>query len=135
MAKWDADEFQRVIDSRVRKVNWRKGWRSTWHGMDKWAQGKPVALMLHHTAGAQTESLDPDNPGNQCEADDGVAKFVWRHPEFNSPASQFTLRRCGMLDVNAYLPCYHAGRGDFSGTQWAKHGIPKDSANHHLAGV
>ena len=135
MAKWNAEDFKRVIDERVGKVNWRGGWQRTWHGMDKWAQGKPVALMLHHTGGASTSSKDPNDAGNQCHADEGQARYVWRHPKFDSPASQFTLRRCGQLDINAYLPCYHAGLGDFKGTEWAALNIPKDAANRHLMGV
>ena len=135
MARWDDDEFRRTINGHVQNVNWRSGWKNTWHGMASWGHGVPVALMLHHTAGAQTESADPKHPGNQSKADDGVANFVWRHPQFHSPASQFTLRRSGQLDVNAYLPCYHAGLGDFKGTEWAPLSIPKDSANRFLMGV
>lgn len=138
MPKWTSSNFKDAIDNAgIAKVKWWPGWGNTWHGMNKWAGpgGKPVALMLHHTAGASTSSKDPAAAGNQCDADNGQAKFVNRHPEFNSPASQFTLRRCGMLDVNAYLPCYHAGKGTFAGTEWKGHGIPTDAANRWLMGI
>ena len=132
-----ADKFKAALDGSGIDLEWMSGWKNTWHGMSAWkgAKGNPVALMLHHTAGASTDSTDPKHKGNQCSADDGQVKFVHRHPEFKSPASQFTLRRCGKLAINAYKPCYHAGKGDFKGTEWKGLGIPKDSANSYLMGI
>lgn len=135
---WSAKEFRKAIDNAgIEKVKWWGGWDRVWHGMSRWRgnSGRPSGLILHHTAGASTTSKDPSHPGNRCGADDGQARFVNRHPSFNSPASQFTLRRCGQLDVNAYLPCYHAGKGDFAGTQWAGHKVPRDSANSYFMGI
>jgi len=132
-----ADKFKKALDASGLDIEWMSGWKNTWHGMSSWKgkNGNPVALMLHHTAGASTDSTDPKHKGNQCSADDGQVKFVHRHPEFKSPASQYTLRRCGKLAINAYKPCYHAGKGDFSGTEWKGLGIPKDSANSYLMGI
>ena len=136
--KWNADNFKTAIEqSGIEKVKFWPGWKNTWHGMDRWAgnEGRPVALILHHTAGASTSSTDPNHAGNKCSADDGQAKFVNRHPSFNSPASQFTIRRCGQLDVNTMNPCYHAGEGSFNGTPWKSLGISTNSANRYLMGV
>jgi len=132
-----ADKFKKALDASGLDIEWMSGWKNTWHGMSKWRgkNGNPVALMLHHTAGASTESVDSSHKGNKCSADDGQVKFVHRHPSFSSPASQFCLRRCGRLAINAYLPCFHAGKGDFSGTEWKGHGITKDSANSYLMGI
>jgi len=132
-----AEQFKKALDASGLDIEWMSGWKNTWHGMQAWRgpKGNPVALMLHHTAGASTESVDPSHKGNQCSADEGQKKFVHRHPSYNSPASAFTLLRCGKLATNAYKPCYHAGKGDFSDTEWAGHKIPKDSANSWLLGI
>ena len=132
-----AEQFKKALDNSGIDLEWMSGWKNTWHGMSSWKgkNGNPVALLLHHTAGASTESTDPKHKGNQCSADNGQVKFVNRHPDFNSPASQYTLRRCGKLAINAYKPCYHAGKGDFKGSQWSGLGIPKDSANSYLMGI
>ena len=84
-----ADKFKAALDGSGIDLEWMSGWKNTWHGMSSWkgAKGNPVALMLHHTAGASTDSTDPKHKGNQCSADDGQVKFVHRHPEFKSPAS------------------------------------------------
>jgi hypothetical protein len=94
-----------------------------------------VALILHHTAGAAGSSSDPDAASNQHGANDGQVKFVNRHPSYGMPCSQFTLDRDGCIYVNAALPCYHAGKGSFSGTEWSGLGVPKDQANDYCMGV
>lgn len=113
-------------------AGWQREWyRSSWAGKG----GLPVALMLHHTAGAATDSTAATAPGNKHGANAGVIKFVNRHPDFDMPCSAFTLDRDGCVYVNAALPCYHAGKGTFTNTEWSKLGIPKDSANSYLLGV
>ena len=132
-----ADQFKKALDASGIDIEWMSGWKKTWHGMSSWKgpRHNPAGLVLHHTAGASTDSTNPNHRGNKCSADNGQVNFVHRHPSFNSPASQFCLRRCGKLAINAYLPCYHAGKGDFAGTEWAGHKIPKDAANSYLMGI
>ena len=134
---WKTDFEHAMNEAPFQKVKWWDGWERTWHGMSKWKgpKGRPVALMLHHTAGASTTSKDLDHNGNQCSADNGQASFVARHPSFNSPASQFLIRRCGQLDIYAYLPCYHAGSGKFTSKPWTQFNIPTDSFNSYGMGV
>ena len=133
-----AKAFEKAInESGIAKIKWWKDWDKTdWNGRKGWStkSGDPQGLLLHHNGGAATESTKPED-NKDCSKDDNGAKFVNRHPDFNSPASQFFLRRCGKLDVNAYTQCYHAGKGDFTGTDWAGHKIPKDSGNGYLMGV
>ena len=132
-------EFRHAIEQApIKNVKRWKGWdTASWHGMTSWGHksGRPVGLVLHHTAGASTESQSLDHSGNQCSADNGQASYVNRHPSYNSPCSQFTLRRCGQLDVHAYMPVYHCGKGSLKGTYWDSLGVPKDSGNRWLLGI
>ena len=131
-------QFETAIKaSGIAKIKWWKDWDyNSWNGRKGWStkSGDPQGLLLHHNGGAATESTKPED-NKDCSRDDNGAKYVNRHPDFNSPASQFFLRRCGQLDVNGYTECYHAGKGDFKGTEWSGHNIPKDSANGYLMGV
>ena len=115
------------------KSGWdRESWyRSSWAGND----GRPVALLLHHTAAAATASTNPNNAGNQHGANNGQVQFVWRHPQYDMPCSQFALDRDGCLFVNAYKPVYHAGQGSFAGTKWSSLGVVKDRGNDFMLGV
>ena len=134
-----ADQFKKAIDGAgIESVKYWSGWKNEWRGM-KW-KGKnknPQFLVLHHTAGASTESTSPSHKGNQTSADEGQAKFVNRHPSFDPslPASQFTLRRSGHLDVNTYNVCYHAGEGSFKGTEWSGHNVPDNAGNSYGLGI
>ena len=85
-----ADKFKKALDSSGLDIEWMSGWKNTWHGMSKWRgkNGNPVALMLHHTAGASTESVDSSHKGNKCSADEGQKKFVHRHPSFLNNANR-----------------------------------------------
>ena len=55
-----ADKFKKALDASGLDIEWMSGWKNTWHGMSSWKgkNGNPVALMLHHTAGASTDSTD-----------------------------------------------------------------------------
>ena len=134
-----AEQFKKAIDGAgIESVKYWSGWKNEWRGM-KWKgkNGKVQFLVLHHTAGASTTSTDPKHKGNQTSADEGQAKFVNRHPGFSPslPASQFTLRRSGQLDVNTHNVCYHAGEGSFKGTEWSGHNVPDNAANSYGMGI
>ena len=133
------DEFKDAIKAAGIEpgLKWWKDWDKTnWNGRSGWngKNGNPQGLVLHHNGGAATESTAAKD-NKDCGKDENGAKYVNRHPDFNSPASQFFLRRCGQLDINAFTQCFHAGKGDFKGTDWSGHNIPKDSANGYLMGI
>ena len=133
------DEFKAAIKAAGIEpgLKWYHDWDKTdWNGRSGWAgkNGNPQGLLLHHNGGAATESTEAKD-NKDCSKDENGAKYVNRHPDFNSPASQFFLRRCGQLDIMAFTQCYHAGKGDFKGTDWSGHNIPKDSANGYLMGI
>ena len=133
------DEFKAAIKAAGIEpgLNWWKDWDKTdWNGRSGWngKNGNPQGLMLHHNGGAATESMEAKD-NKDCSKDDNGAKFVNRHPDFDSPASQFFLRRCGQLDINGFTQCYHAGKGDFKGTEWSGHNIPVDGGNGYLMGI
>jgi hypothetical protein len=129
-----ADDLKAALNASPLRVHYLSGWTSSWY-RSSWASGKPVALILHHTAGAATSSQDPGHAGNQHGANQGQIDYVNRHPSYNMPASAFTLDRDGCVYVNAALPCYHAGEGSFRGTQWSSLGVLDDSANNDCLGV
>jgi hypothetical protein len=131
-----ADDLKAALGEKIpaAQLHYLDGWRGAWY-RDSWAGGVPVALVLHHTAGAATGSQDADHPGNAHGANDGQIDYVNRHPSYAMPASAFTLDRDGCLYVNAALPCYHAGAGSFAHTLWADLGVPNDRANDYCLGV
>ena len=133
-----ASKFENAIkNAGIPKLKWWKGWdKNDWNGRKGWNSktGNPLALLLHHNGGASTDSSKAED-NKDCKKDENGAKFVNRHPDFDSPASQFFLRRCGQLDINGYTQCYHAGKGDFKGTEWEGHKIPKDSGNSYMMGI
>lgn len=104
------------------------GWRTR--------NGKPVALILHHTGGAATQSQNPANPGNKTGANNGQVKFVSNHPSYGVPCSQFCLDRDGTLYAYTAFPTYHAGTGTFAGKNpWKSLGVPRNAANSYCMGV
>lgn len=112
------------------KPGWEKQRRCAWQKNG----GRPVALMLHHTAAAKTDSINPANPGNQPGADDGVVNFIQSHYEV--PAANCTLTRSGIVVIHSAFPIWHAGLGTFKGkAPWSQFGIAADTANDCLAGV
>lgn len=109
---------------------WRKIKRVRWQGPGH----RPVALMLHHTAGASCESTAPNAKCNQRGANDGIIRFV--HSHYKVPAANFTLDRDGTLYVHSAYPVWHAGLGDFTGKKpWSILGIPKNRGNDYMMGV
>ena len=117
-------------DKVVLMKDWKKKYTGEWLGAKK----KPVALVLHHTAGAATTSTDPKHPGNKKGANDGVIRFVQTH--YPVPAANFTLDRDGTVYVHAAYPIWHAGLGQFKkGTEWESLNIPKDMGNRYMLGV
>lgn len=116
------------------KVVFMRGWRKNYTGSWLGPKKVPVALMLHHTAGAATESTSPSAKGNQKGANSGVVNFVQNH--YKVPAANFTLDRDGTVYVHGALPVWHAGVGSFRGKKpWRLFKIPDNRANRYLAGV
>jgi N-acetyl-anhydromuramyl-L-alanine amidase AmpD len=75
--------------------------------------------MLHHTAGAATESTNPKAAGNQTGANAGIINYIHNH--FRVPAANFTLDRDGRVYVHSAYPVWHAGAGTFKGRKpWGK---------------
>lgn len=108
------------------KVVFLPGWDKKYRGLGwQGKNGKPVALMNHHTAAAATDSTNPAHPGNQKGANKGVIDYVNHH--FTSPASNCTLDRDGIVYVNTAYPCWHSGEGSFRGViPFDSLGVPDD---------
>ncbi len=110
--------------------DWNKKYTGDWAPMGK----RPVALLLHHTAGAATTSTDPKNPGNQKGANQGVINYIQNH--FPVPAANFTLDRDGTVYVHAAYPIWHAGLGSFRAKPpWLTLGVPTNMGNRYMLGV
>lgn len=109
---------------------WRKIKRVRWQGPGH----RPVALMLHHTAGAATESTNPAAKGNQKGANAGIIRYV--HSHFKVPAANFTLDRDGTVYVHSAYPVWHAGVGSFKGkAPWDILGVRDNRGNDAILGV
>lgn len=131
-----SDTLRQKLTARlgVKRLVFMKNWQKNYTGAWKGNSGKPVALLLHHTAAAATESMDARNPGNQKGANNGVINFIQNH--YPVPAANFTLDRDGTIYVHAAYPVWHAGLGDFAGKDpWNQLGIPKDQGNRYMVGV
>lgn len=110
--------------------NWKQKQRVNWAGRP----ALPVALMLHHTAAAATESTSPTARGNQKGANNGVINYIQNH--FKVPAANFTLDRDGTVYVHSAYPVWHAGIGSFKKKfPWEVLGIPDNAGNDYLLGV
>jgi hypothetical protein len=127
------DDIKRALRERLgSKVVFMKDWDK--RRRVPWGHGVPDALMVHHTAGARTESTDPNDPGNQKGANEGVINFVQNHYEV--PAANFTLDRDGTVYVHSIWPVWHAGRGSFKSVRpYRALGIPDDMGNDYMLGV
>jgi hypothetical protein len=131
-----ADDLERALREEITpgKLFFWAGWRT--RGKGEFGKGRPVALLLHHTAGAATASRDPRNKGNKRGANNGVLRYVSNHPQFGVPCSNFCLDRDGSLYVMCSEWTYHAGLGDFPGTDtWDALGVPANRGNEWLLGV
>jgi hypothetical protein len=116
------------------KARFMSGWDNNWMGPWQGQAGrKPVALVLHHTAGAATSSTNPANAGNKHGANDGQINYVAHH--FSAPASNFVLDRDGCLYTAAAYPCWHSGLGEFTVPPWKQLGVPKNRGNEYMLGV
>jgi hypothetical protein len=110
--------------------DWRRKRRVDWAGRPS----LPVALMLHHTAAAATDSTSPTAKGNQKGANNGVINYIQNH--FKVPAANFTLDRDGTVYVHSAYPVWHAGIGSFKKKfPWEILGIPDNAGNDYLLGV
>ena len=120
---------QRLGDKVVFIDDWDKVRRKPWP-----RKGVPLALMVHHTAGAATDSRNPNHPGNKKGANAGVIKYVQNH--FEVPAANFTLDRDGTVYVHSAWPVWHAGRGSFKGVKpYERLGISDNLGNDYMLGV
>lgn len=125
-----------LIDNLGRKnVVLMPKWSQIRNGTD-WRGPKklPCALLLHHTAGAATDSMNPCAKGNQRGANDGVINFIQSH--YRVPAANFTLDRDGTVYFHNAYPIWHAGLGSFKGRKpWSSLGIPDNLGNNYMLGV
>lgn len=116
------------------RVKYVAGWRTRNTGRWRGRRHMPVMVMEHHTAGAATQSRDANHKGNQPGANNGVVQYcVARNNPV--PYCNAVIDRDGTIWILAAGPVWHAGRGDFTGTRWARWRIPKDSANSYTFGV
>ena len=118
-----ADDLKRELRTYVggpAACKFMKGWRKRNTGRWGYHTGKPVALVVHHTAGVGK----------------GVPAYV-HHASTSVPYANFCIDRQGKLWVMAAGPVWHAGRGDFRsyGKRWARYDIPKDAGNRYMLGV
>ena len=122
------DELVYQLGSRAHFIrDWDHNWMGPWQGK------KPVALVLHHTAGAATASVAPSNAGNRHGANDGQIDYVADH--FSAPASNFILDRDGCVYTAAAYPCWHSGVGSFTKAPWLQLGVPANRGNEYMLGV
>lgn len=111
-------------------ADWRKRRRVPWSGKGR----KPVALLVHHSAGAATTSTDPAHPGNQWGANSGQIHYIQTH--FQVPAANFSLDRSGIVVVHSAFPVWHAGLGSFARQPgFDALGVPRDMGNDYMLGV
>ena len=131
-------ELAKYAPGRVKYVKgWRTRntgqWRVTTNGRTK-NIGVPKMVIHHHTAGAATESTNPEHKGNQPGANNGVVQYCVAKNN-SVPYCNAVVDRDGTIYITAAYPVWHAGRGSFKGTEWARHGIDDDTANTSTFGV
>jgi hypothetical protein len=109
---------------------WDHDWLGPWQGR---AGRKPVALLLHHTAGAATTSTNPVNKGNLKGANQGQVDYVARH--FSAPASGFVLDRDGTVYCLAAYPCWGSGVGAFTTVPFKQLCVPVNEGHRWMIQV
>lgn len=117
-------------------VTFMPGWDKKHRGIGwKGTGAVPVALLVHHTAGAQTSSTDPKHPGNSKSADKGQADYVQNMNPSGTPGANFTLGRSGHLWVHSAYPVWHSGVGSFRGkSPYDSLGVPDDKGADYMLG-
>lgn len=117
------------------RVKYLTGWRAQARGIGwRGKTGTPVALLVHHTAAAKTDSTDPKHPGNRTGANSGVVQYIAKSAAV--PWANFVLDRDGTVYVVSAFPVWHAGRGSFTGVDpFERLGIPDDAGNDYMLGV
>lgn len=116
------------------QVKYVSGWKKRNTGKWRSKSGVPVMVIEHHTAGAATESVNPDHKGNQPGANNGVVKYC--EARNNSvPYCNAVVDRDGTIWILAAGPVWHAGMGSFDGTRWDHLQIPDNGANGYTFGV
>jgi hypothetical protein len=135
-----ADDLKRALDKYLPgQVRYVSDWRTRGDSWDT-PNGRPLAHLHHHTAGAATDSTDPKHKGNQPGANDGVIAFcINRHGGKGLPNTHgfcnAILDRDGTVVIVGALAQWHAGLGDFTGTRWAKLGVQRNRGNRQLFGT
>lgn len=118
-------------------VTFYPGWDKKQRGIGWKGKGAvPVALLCHHTAGADTQSTDPKNAGNSVASDKKQADYVQRMNPSGTPGANFTLGRSGHLFVHGVYPVWHSGVGSFKGKPpYDSLGIVDDQGADYMLGV
>jgi hypothetical protein len=130
-------EFRDALFDHVGRKNvvLMPGWHLIQNGTD-WRGSKqlPCALLLHHTAGAAGDSLNPKAKSNQKGANQGVINFIQNH--YRVPAANLTGDRDGTIYLHSAYPIWHAGLGSFRGkSPWSSLGIPDNLGNNYMLGI
>lgn len=117
------------------KVVFLPGWDRKYRGIGWYGKNqKPVAMVVHHTAGAATDSTVSGAKGNRKGDNAGVIAYVSK--KFSAPASNFILDRDGTVYVASVYPCWHCGEGSFKGViPYNSLGVVDDRGHDFMLGV
>jgi len=132
--------FENILRDNLRKqipadkLNFVKGWRTRKTGPWRSNEGRPEILMAHHTAGAATDSTDPNHRGNQKGANNGIINWCIKRDN-SVPYCNAVIDRDGSVYILSAGPVWHAGRGSFKGKRWERFRIPDNMANSYTFGV
>jgi len=109
------------------QVKFAKGWRTRG---DNWQtpNGRPVASMHHHTAGAATSSTDPAAKGNQTGDNAGVVNWCIA-PGQSHGWCNAVCDRDGTIYIVGAKAQWHAGLGTVSGSHWSSLPVKQNMGN------